>query len=400
MGGATSTLYPSLVFLLLGLKHAADQTTDETHAGPVLGAVGTISLGLVLILAGGCGWAGRLITESVTKSVKIRHDEAGPPTAASLPYDLGTRLQLQLRNAAQLRPFDPDVALIQARVAERAGDLLGQVDSLRKALQLHPESARIMHEMAVVLARSQPADPEVLQLLEESVQRDALGPSSSETLVDLAIVHGGHGDSAKALAALVAALTLNPAAIQRVSWNPQTDQLTLGWTGSEGIRIPLSRVLLAIARERIDRGESDPATFIRMQMREIEIYAALGDYERADAACRRILADSDSYRHSRLGSSALQRGDYDLALEEFSQLDMNLYFEARVNGLVAMSEASHFDPDAFADLSAQLNAHLPDITFEGPTLRRILRARQRVAERLLKPEEALYWSDALAYASR
>ncbi|MDG2150122.1 MAG: O-antigen ligase family protein [Planctomycetota bacterium] len=400
MGGATSTLYPSLVFLLLGLKHAADQTGEETNAKATSLAAGPILLGLALILAGGSGWAGRLHTESVTKSVRLRHGEAPHPTAASLPFDLATRLQQKLATAGRLRPFDPDVALIQARVAERSEDSTQQVDFLREALRLHPESARIMHELAVQLARQQPRDPEVLQLLEGSVQRDALGPSSSDVLVDLAIIYGGHGDSEQALSALVAALTLNPSAIQRVPWEPQTERLTLGWAGSEGVRIPLSRVLLAIARERVDRGESDPATHTRMQMREIEIYAALGDYQRADEISRRILPNNHVYRHSQLGSSALQRGDYDLALEEFSQVDMSLYFAVRVNGLVAMSEASDLDPETFAELSTQLESHLPDVLFEAATLRRILRARQRVAERLLNPEEALGWSDALEYASR
>ncbi len=384
MGGATSTAYPSLVLLALGMKEAAGLADDETVTISRSRSLLTPVVAVVLLGVAAAGWSGRVLVEGVLESAAEEHpDPSG-----------------QLALAARLRPFDPEVAIARAQQAAISDGLDTQLMHLSEARALQPHSAQLMHREALLLSRLQPGSPEIGRLLAESVLKDGLGPNSWRVLLDQARVLGSQADADAALQALLQAIILNPSAVQGAVWHPSVDQLELGLGGAQSVRIPIARLLIALGKERQERGKNDQATRVRLQLREIEIFAALGEFARADEACERILADNDQYRHLRLGSSALAQHDYERALHEFAQIEGEHGYQTRVEELLALSEAPTLNVARVDALVAHLLNHLPDIVFESGSLRQTLHALRRVAERRKDPSEALRWADALQFASR
>lgn len=388
LGGSTSTLYPAVVLVALGLRDATARPDDEPAPRAAVG-VPVALLGIAVLVAGGCGFTGRVLVERAAAGLAADAGDGAPDDIAPEDLDL----------AARLRPFDPEVPYVASRLAERAGDAAAQLERLREASRRDPTSPRLLREEAVVRARLDPDDPEVLPLLDVAASLDPRGPRSWRAHAELALVLGARGREEDALTALVDALVLRPEAITRAGWDRRGDRVVLGLGGERSTSLPLARVLLALARERADRGEGDPATATRLALREVEILTALGEFDRAEAACERLFADDDLYRHTRLATVAIARGDPARVLREIDAMPAR-FFASRVWGMTALSETEDLDVEAFERLAAEVEAELPDVVFEAGTLREVLRARLRVAERTARADEALRHADALAYASR
>jgi len=397
MGGAVNSLYPSLVLVLLGLHTAAETAPHRLDLQLDPGRRVALLIGLLCLVAGLTGAGGRLLVERL-EAVLPPADADGLLSAEIALHEPALRAELD--NARRLRPLDPHVELLGARLAANLGARDEQLRCLTSARRLDPESPDLMYREALLLSRSEPASPRVRELLEEAVRMDPLGPDAWRVLVDLAVVLGGHGEAEPALAALVQALLLNPEAIRHVSYRSADDSLLLGWPGVPGSVVPMARVFLELTRERAARGASDPATELRLRLREVEVLMALGAWERADAACERLLAGSPVYLHLRLALSAAERGEHAEALAHFVAIPGEFTFQIKVSELVARAESEPLDEAAFLALSEELDERMPDVSFEGPTLVRLLGARRRFAERRLQPEAALALADAIAFASR
>ena len=406
MGGAAITLFPYLAFVALGIQDAT--TVDDESAADgdapqrprrpattrVVAGVATV-LGLATLTAGAAGYGGRHLLESAGARLDA---EASGETTAEEALNPGAALEAELAMANRLRPFDPAVAVMRAKAAGGIGHRDEQLEHLDEARRRHPESVALMHDEAILRARFDPRDPEVTRLLSEAVRLDRYGPMAWQRLLDQALVRGGLGDEPGALDALVSALLLNPSAVEQVPFDTNKQTLQVAPQGLPGVTIPLARVFLELGRRRAGLEEQDPASFLRMRMREVEILLTLDLQERAASTIEHLLSDTVDYQHTRRGSAAFDRGEWELAVAELSHLDPRLYFLAKGDELYARSMVAQLDPGDFEQQYRLLLEHLPDVTFERQAMVMILRARRTVAERSHDADEALRLADRLEFA--
>lgn len=194
--------------------------------------------------------------------------EQGQPAAARKALDAaladtdGPRgAAARLRDLAALGP-----------VQFRAGDVAGAERSLREALQLslsalgtrHTQSARIQHDLAVILLQ-RGATAEAATLLEaaEATRRELLGenhPDYAQTLFNLAVARQRLGDAAAAGTLYEKALR-----IQRGSLGPDHPDVAnslnslavLAWSRGDG-EGAITRMREALATARRSQGEKHP----------------------------------------------------------------------------------------------------------------------------------------------
>ncbi|HEX5009930.1 MAG TPA: O-antigen ligase family protein, partial [Planctomycetota bacterium] len=207
MGGADATLYPSLAFLLLGLRQAAPRPDEPGPGAPPAATARRVAAaaGLLLVPLGLLWLAGSAVKDFALKRVDALAQPQG--------FDASTPAQQALAWAARLAPLDPNVPAQQARLAALRGDRAGAVAALLRARELFPGSAALAHQLALAYAAVEPTDPRVEALLDEAVRLDPYGPDAWRAHRDRAQVRALAGDARGALDALVTAVLLNPGAV-------------------------------------------------------------------------------------------------------------------------------------------------------------------------------------------
>jgi serine/threonine-protein kinase len=194
--------------------------------------------------------------------------EQGQPAAAREALDAALADTRGPRGAAtRLR----DLAAL-GPVQFRAGDVAGAERSLREALQLsmsahgarHTQSARVQHDLGVILLQRGAAD-EAAKLLEaaEATRRELLGenhPDYAQTVFNLAVARQRLGDAAAAVTLYERALQ-----IQRASLGPDHPDVAnslnslamLAWLRGDGDGA-IARMREALATARRSQGERHP----------------------------------------------------------------------------------------------------------------------------------------------
>ncbi len=194
--------------------------------------------------------------------------EQGQPAAARQALDAALADTHGPRGAAtRLR----DLAAL-GPVQFRAGDVAGAEHSLREALQLslsahgarHTQSARVQHDLAVILLQRGAAD-EAAALLKaaEATRRELLGenhPDYAQTVFNLAVARQRLGDAAAAATLYERALQ-----IQRASLGPDHPDVAsslnslavLAWSRGDGDSA-IARMREALATARRGQGERHP----------------------------------------------------------------------------------------------------------------------------------------------
>jgi tetratricopeptide (TPR) repeat protein/O-antigen ligase len=396
MGGADATLYPSLAFLLLGLRQAAPRPDDPGRGAPPAARARRVAVaaGALLVLLGALWFAGEALEESAVEHVaEIAEAKDGGFTA----HGQG------LIWAARLQPLDPNIPAQQARLATLQGDRAGAVAALERAVALFPGSAALARQLALAHSAVDPRDPRVEQLLAQAVRLDPYGPDAWRAHRDLAAVRALAGDASGARDALVAAVLLNPGAAAGLPTRGADEALELLPAGEPGASVPLRDLLAELVTRRAALAEHDPASETRLRMREVEILRALGQTERADEAARVLVAGEPVYLARQLAQSALARGRPEEAVARIREVGTQGHFWNTTDLVEALSRASPPDEAAYSGALADalvILARDVDLVFELPTVARLLEAQRRWAERRGDAEAALRYADALEFAAR
>jgi O-antigen ligase len=397
MGGADVTYFPSLAFLLLGLRHAS-ALPDQSGRGSPPGSRGRRAAGLaaLLLVAGGlCLLAGEA---SERHAVRLLDDLPSPPPAAD-----AAQAEVAIARAAALQPLDPAVPLLAARLAGLRRDHDAAARALEHACELFPHSAELAHRLALARAAFRPDDPRVAELLRQAVALDPFGPEAWRRQRDLAQERALAADARAAREALVEAVLLNPAAVAGLPVRGSDDSLELLPGGPGGAALPLADLLAELARRRSDRARLDPPSEARLRMREVELLLALGLPARAEATARAQLAAEPLYLAHQLAQSAIARGAPDEAIAPLSAIAPLENFRGAADLAAALASATSLDVPAFDAALARAHDVLRrhgDVAFELPVVVRLIEARRTVAERRGDALQAVRLADALAFAGR
>jgi len=397
MGGADATYFPSLAFLLLGLRHAA-ALPDSAGRGSPPGSPARRAAGAsaALLVAGGLAQLAGEASEQ--EAIRLLDRLSSPPTAAD-----AAEVDAALARAAALQPLDPNVPLLAARLATLQHDNDATVKALERARALFPRSPALAHRLALAHASFRPGDPRVDALLAESVALDPFGADAWRRQRDRAQVRALAGDAHGALSALIEAVLLNPAAAAGLPTRGAGDALELLPGGPDGAALRLSDLLAELARRRTARGLADPPSETRLRMREIEVLRALGLYQLADECARARVASEPLYLARQLAQSALARGAPEEALARLREVAAPDDFWVTGDVIVALSRTSPLDAPAFdAALARELDLlrSSADVVFDLPVVERLLEARRTVAERRGDAQRATRFADALEFARR
>ena len=397
MGGADATLYPSLAFLLLGLRQAAPRPDDPgPGAPPAARARRVASAAGVLLVPLGLLWLiGSAVEDLAVKRIEALAQPQGEGTWAPA--------QQALAWAARLNPLDPNVPAQQARLAALMGDRAGAVSGLQRASRLFPGSATLAHQLALARAAVDRTDPRVETLLDEAVRLDPYGPDAWRAHRDRAQVRALAGDAPGALDALVTAVLLNPGAVAGLPTAGTGEALVLLPAGEGGALVPLRDLLGELVMRRAALQEQDPASETRLRMREVEILRALGQTERADEAARVLVAGEKVYLARQLAQSALARGAPEEAVAHLREVGTQGHFWTSTDLVEALSRAQPADAPAFTAALADAHAILArdvDVVFELPTVSRLIESQQHWAERQGDADAAVRFADALEFADR
>jgi hypothetical protein len=400
MGGADATLYPSLAFLLLGLRQATLGPDDPGRgAAPsatlrrlACAASFVLALGGLLLFAGdACEHLALERLDALAERPEAERAAAAGPAHSALHC------------AAALQPFAPNPELQSARLASLLHDRPGAIAALSRARALFPGSAILAHQLGLALSADDPTDPRVDALLAEAVALDPLGPEAWRRRRDRAQVRALCGDAAGARDELVEAALINPGVVADLPRRGAGESLELLPGGETGAAVPLRDLLDALALRREGLAAEDPASRTRLRLREVEILGAVGEQERADQTARQLLTDDPLYLEGLLAASALARGDPREALERLRRVQAEGYFVKETDLLEAWARVEPADEPAFtAALAAAIDSlqREYDAVFYLPTVRRVLEAQRRWAERRGDAAKAMRFADALDFAAR
>lgn len=397
MGGADATYFPSLAFLLLGLRHAA-ALPDQAGGGSPPGSRGRRVAGLLgaALVAGGLLLLAGAAAER--HAVRLLDGLPSPPPAAD-----AAQAEAAIARAEALQPLDPAVPLLAARLATLRRDHDAATVALERARRLFPRSAELAHRLALARAAFRPEDPRVAELLREAVALDPFGPEAWRRQRDLAQARALGRDAPGALAALVEAVLLNPSAVAGLPVRGPDAALELLPGGPDGAALPLADLLAELSRRRADRARIDPPSETRLRMREVELLRALGLHARADEAARARLAAEPLYLGHQLAQSALARGAPDEAIVPLRAVAAQEDFRTTVDLATALAHATQLDTPAFDAALARAHDVLrrrADVVFERAVIERLLEARRTVAERTGNAQLAVRMADALHFAAR
>ncbi len=405
LGGAANTLYPALVFLLLGLRDASEITPGTPlHACP--GARGALIAASLVGLLGLALGVEHVLLRRVGDALE-RH-----PVQVAAGLDTTSRdaeladAERWLDLADRLIPFDPEIPTTRAALFQRVGTSLDLEHSLEEALARFPRSAGLHHRYSLVLSQTDVAAPEVLEHMRLAVELDPWGTDGWRRHLDLAHLLMLRGEPGPALDAVVAALLVNPGAAADIPRVGSGDDLVLLPAGPGRGALPLTAVLGAVADQRRRYEDQDAAYAERFSKREIEVLISLGETDAAVARIRELLADSPLYLNFKLGDAyaasgrlAEAREHYRLANETWPDGEAEnfwlLTFELEVR-----SEQEPLDVESFEARVSDAGAVLADVVFDQAVLQRLLVARRRVAERGLDGESAARYTEALAFLAR
>lgn len=200
------------------------------------------------------------------------------PTAAPLPPAVGA---------------EPDAALAESRRLQETGDLQGALAAAMAVLAHHPRDPRVFMRLGTLHLLQERFDEA------ESYYRRGLelDPANADWHYNLALVHGGRGDSARAIESYRSAIALQPAHrdahFNLATELHETDELE-------------DAIDHYLAADAIEPGHRDVLTGAGLAMLELD---------RLDEACacfERILAHHPEYPEARLyrGLAELKLGDY------------------------------------------------------------------------------------------
>ncbi len=427
LGSADSTLYPALAFLLLGLRDAAARDTDAREAAEAASesalatrtrraipwvAVGIAVFGVTLTLG---GWCERRAAQAIAAVEAARRDteadlasapsgNAWPDAALADAEDEKSDEALRwIDRAERLQPFDPNLPLQRARLAGLQQRPVQVLAALESARALFPGSAWLAHQAALVLVASSPDDPRVEAWLSESVRLDPYGPESWRRHLDLSRLSARLDRPDDAFQELFAAVLLNPGSVADLPRSGEGAQIVLHPAGLSQAGIPVARLLQALAERRARTPTTDPDEAARLRLRGIEILQALDERPAADALAQELLADNQLYLQFRTAQSCIADGRIDEAVQRLRAILVFNIFSARCDLLDALSRTTPLDTVGFdaqyADVLVKIADDI-DVVFELDSVKRLLRARQRFAERSGNMKLSVRLSDAMDFAER
>jgi len=439
LGGADFTLYPALVFLLLGLREAAaselseatvvshvSRSTRPDHAtlpACVTGPRPTRTALVVPWIATGCALLGgaaalgeaceRKAIAAITAAEAARRpivDELPSAFPTGTDSDAAAAVTARdvetlewLDRAERLQPFDPNPPLLRARFASLHARPTQALEALQSARSLFPGSATLAHQAALVLSSTSPDDPRVDSWLVEAVRLDPYGPESWRRHLDRARLSARRGRADDAFASLLAAVLLNPSAVADMPRSGDGENIVLYPAGLSRTGVSVARLLQALAERRALAQAAAPEEAARLRLRGVEVLQAIGQLQAADALALSLLADNELYLQMRTAQSCVADGRYDEAVERYQSIIRFEIFSTRCYLLDAMSRMTPLDADAFAAQLAVAFQRMEqdiDVVFELDSVQRLLRARQRCAERSGDLHLAVRLADALAFSQR
>ncbi len=409
MGGAATTLYPSLVFLLLGLRDADDGlVASDPHSRPVRLSVSLLAwpVGLIALALLIGRHDKNVLTDELT-ALAASVDDAPRGPGSGPPEELGDprgnaaliRRAARVRN---LRPLDPHGTQLRAEVAHLLENAAWPdiARLLQRAQEQMPGSAHFAHQHAIALTRLDPGRPRVGELLTDAVRFDAYGREAWSRHLDLARWRTLRDQREDAFESLVTSLILNPGAAADLHRSGAGDTLQLHPAGPDAAGFPVVNVLAEIARRRAALGADDRPSEQRLRLREVEVLHALDEYEHAARRTSELFGESPLYLVTRTASAALAQEHYEQALQALIQLGDHGTFHLLVDELTARAHAEPLDVGSFEAVLDRAFAALDDVTFESDTVVRLLAARRKLAERRGDALTATRMSEAMAFARR
>jgi len=401
MGGAQNTLYPALVFLLLGLREASAIDTGATpseapgHGGALARIVPIVAV-ICALLGATSLMAGRSLDKA--RAIVDRIEENGDASGEAL-----TAARKQLGIAARLAPFDPNVPLTGARLAATQSDRDALIEALREARELLPGSATLSHQLGLALSRFDPRDASVIDLLEQAVRLDPYGPQAWRRHLDLAHVQALIGRNDAANRSIIAAVMLNPSAVETMARKGQGRDTILLPAGPAHAGLPLPELLGEIERRRGALEQSDPSSELRLRMRRVDVLHALDEFDWAEQLIATELTADFIYQSRRRAQIAMEQGRWEDAIRHLEAFGTGTNFWFAVDQMQALSHASPFDAQRCDD--ARLNAEAVmgsqvDVLFDLDTVKRMLQARLLADERRGDAVAALRAADALDFTAR
>jgi hypothetical protein len=408
LGGAQDSLYPELVFLLLGLADARRATpvaapAPAPAAGPVAGPARRRALVLPAVACAALGlalWAGG----SAERQARERLDGAERDGVPAAERDAAlTAARTSLARAARWTPLSPGVPLLSARLAALAGEPAAEVAALERARGRLPRSAVLAHRLAVARSRDSPADPRVEALLDDALRWDPYGPDAWRRHLDRARVALLRGLEDEARDALVTALMLNPQAATGAPTRGREADLVIYPVGTGHPGVALGDVLADLAAQR-DAAHDEASTTLRLAARLVEIPLSLGAWDLADTYRQELLGDEPLYRAIQRARIQIARGDWEGALPALRDAAALGYFWTQVDYVDALSRLADVPSDAFQaqydEAIARMRSQSVDCVFDLPRVSTLIEARRRWHERRGDAPGAVRAADALAYARR
>jgi len=400
MGGAQNTLYPALVFLLLGLREAS--STDPEAEAPTV-APGGAAARVVPIAAVLCAFlgltslmAGYSLDRAKTVADHLEQNEDAHELAPKVARS-------HLAMAARLAPFEPGVPLTRARLAAATSDREALIEALREARALFPGSAALSHQLGLALSRNDPRSPEVVELLEEAVRRDPYGPQAWRRHLDLAHVQTLIDRHEAAFESTVAAAMLNPAAPETMARRGQGQATVLLPAGASHPGVPLPALLAEIERLRGELEHDDPSSELRLRMRRVDVLHALDEFELAEELIATELTADFIYQSRRSAQIAMEQGRWEDAVRHLEAFGIQAHYFFAIEHMEALSHASPFDQARYDAARANTEAVIgaqTDILFDLVTVKKMLEARLRADERRGDAVAALRSADALDFIAR
>jgi len=158
LGGADATLYPALVFLLLGVRD--DAGDGATASRPRLSrwlsrllpwlAAACALLGASLAAGNACERRAEAAVDAAEAARRSASAESSPVAATAILAEADAAAWLQ--RAERLQPFDPNLPLLRARAASLRQQPAEVLSALLRARELFPGSAALAHQAALVLS--------------------------------------------------------------------------------------------------------------------------------------------------------------------------------------------------------------------------------------------------------
>lgn len=410
MGGAVNSLYPSLAFLLLGLRAATALKTPEpspdsgllrwlSDFGP-LKTVFFLSIGLFQVYHTTNLKEGALLVDrlqepaafSTTRSTDIAHADS------------------ILSLADRFNFGNPAPSLHRSRLAVLRGDFSGAMAYTDEALAEFPRSAGLTHRWGLLAAewgRQQPRQnkeglyffEESVEAFERSVALDPTGPTAWRRHLDLCRARAKTEDEAGTLEALVSALLIRPSEVGSLP----RENAVLYPAGRDFIGIPLETLLKAIQAQRQRFEDIDPPYAARFAVREVEILLSLELYDEAKEAAQEVLKDQPIYLATKLAVIAEASGNFEEAAGHWTRsneiqegMGMPWTFGNRLHEVCAQAKAGLLDRDDFETRVSEILEQPYDAVFDNPYLKKLLQTWKDLEE----GENAATLAQALAFAER